>query len=217
MKTSRHLLATSALALGMVAACDAAPGLAPPEPVDAAWLAAHKITVAGTLVAARRIGDRDGEHVLVLERKAGPSPSKPKSGRIEHIDLVATFYGQAGAGWKQEWTIRDAVDCPGLDSEADFFTQSVGFTDLNGDGRVEVTVPYHLFCGGGIDSQTVKVILREGSTKLAVRGESRVELPGQPAFGGEHQYDKALLSPERAAYKRYLDQVWKSVVVDRRQ
>lgn len=180
-------------------------------PVDPVWLAAQKIVSPGTIMVAQRISDRAGEHILILARQAGPSPSNPQSGRTEHIELRATMYDHAGAGWKPGWMIHDLVDCPGLDAAADFFPNAVTFTDLNGDGRVEVSVPYHMFCGGGIDTHTVKVILREGATKLAIRGESTMLYPGQAPFGGEHQYDKALLQPDRAAYKAHMDRVWREV------
>jgi hypothetical protein len=203
------------LALGASASCSASSGLSEPMQVDSAWLATQKIVSVGTVMSAQRISDSAGEHVLVLARQAGPSPSSPQSGRIEHIELRATFYGHAGTGWKPEWTIHDLIDCPNLDSAADFFPKAVTFTDLNGDGRVEVSVPYHMFCGGGIDTHTVKVVLREGATKLAIRGESRMLYPGQEPFGGEHQYDKALLQPNRIAYKQHMDRVWDAVSVFR--
>lgn len=209
-----HRLST--LALGLTA-CSANADPFQPVPVESAWLAAQHIASAGSVVGAHRIDDKEGEHVLVLARRAGPSPSRPNSGRIEHIELTATWYARAGATWKPEWTIRDMVDCPELDAVADFFPKAVTFTDLNGDRRVEVTVPYHLFCGGGIDTHTVKVILREGAAKLAIRGESRMVYPGQAPFGGEHRYDKALLERDRTAYKRHLDRVWQEVSVFRFQ
>jgi hypothetical protein len=187
------------------------------EPVDAAYLAAQHIPSAEKLVLARRIRDQAGEHVLVLNRKAGPSPAAPKSGRIEHIELNAIYYSRRSSGWSPEWTVHDFVECPGLDAAADFFSSSVNVTDINGDGKAEITIPYKLFCGGGIDSYTVKVILREGPLKLAIRGESEVRLPGQQAFGGEHEYDKALLMPAYAAYKSHMDQVWKTVSLDTRR
>lgn len=187
------------------------------EPVDAAYLDAQHITSSGKLVFARRIRDENGEHILALHRKAGPSPSTPKSGRIEHIEVNAAYYSQQYNGWKQKWTVHDFVECPGLDAMADFFSSSVSVTDINGDGKAEVTIPYKLFCGGGIDSHTVKVILREGPLKLAIRGKSEVKLPGQPPFGGEHEYDKALLTPAYATYKQHMDQVWKTVSTDVRQ
>ena len=218
MKNINHLTPgyiCAALALGLAAACNASTGVSQPVPVGPAWLTSQKITSVGAVVSALRINDNDGEHVLVLARQTGPSPSSPNSGRIERIELRATFYDHAGAGWKPEWTIHDLVDCPGLDSSADFFPKAVAFTDLNGDGRVEATVPYQMFCGGGIDTHTVKVILREGATKLAIRGESRMLYLGQEPFGGEHQYDKALLQPDRKAYKLHMDRVWEEVSVFR--
>ncbi|NGZ87438.1 hypothetical protein GW587_24660 [Duganella sp. SAP-35] len=201
--------------LCLTTACSA--GIPESKPVDAAYLASQHIPSSGTLVAARMIRDQDGEHILQLNRQAGPSPSAPKSGRIEHIELTAVYYAKQAGGWKQEWTVRDVADCPELDAAADFFISSVAVTDINGDGKAEITIPYKLFCGGGIDSYTVKVILREGPLKLAIRGESEVRLPGQPPFGGDHKYDKALLTPAYAAYKNHLDQIWKTVSVDIRK
>ena len=198
--------------------CQGATAIGKPAPLDARQLAAEAIGFDGKLVAAYRIGDAGGEHILVLSRKAGASPAQPRSGRIERIDLFATYHKRIGTKqWQQEWSIRDLTDCPGLDADADFFATSVSFSDVNKDGKAEVTVPYRLFCGGGVDPSTIKIILREGSTKLAIRGESLVRYPGQEPFGGEHQYDKALLAPERAAYKQHLDAVWKKVSVDIRK
>lgn len=187
------------------------------QAADANYLAAQHIPTAEKLVMARRIRDKAGEHVLVLTRKAGPSTTEPKSGRVEHIELDAAYYSQQAGAWKTEWTLHDFVECPGLDSAADFFSSNVSVTDLNGDGKAEVTIPYKLLCGGGIDSYTIKVILREGGNKLAIRGNSLVKIPGQEPFGGERQYDKALLSPANAAYKQHMDKVWKVVSVNIRK
>jgi len=206
---------SAGLLLALTTACDA--HTLNSEPVDATYLEAQHIASIGKLVFAQRIRDQRGEHILVLQRKAGSSASSPKSGRIEHIELNAAYYSQQNNRWKQDWTVHDFVECPGLDAMADFFASSVSVTDINGDGKAEVTVPYKLFCGGGIDSYTVKVILREGPLKLAIRGKSEVKLPGQPAFGGEHEYDKALLTPAYATYKKHMDQVWKTVSADVRQ
>ncbi|WP_373999828.1 M949_RS01915 family surface polysaccharide biosynthesis protein [Duganella sp. 1411] len=104
-----------------------------------------------------------------------------------------------------------------MDADASFFPAALTFTDLNHDGRMKVTVSYRTFCSGGVDPYTVKVILRDGATKLAIRGESLVRFPGQPPFGGTHQHDKALLSPAYAAYKQHLDQIWKVVSADNRK
>lgn len=210
---------TSALsALILAVSCSTACAESVPAPVNANDLAERRIDLPGTLVLARRFADRDGEHILVLTRKAGPSPSTPASGRIEHIVLLAALHSRGADGtWRQSWTVRDINDCPGLDSDADFFTKEVSFTDIDRDGRIEVTVPYRMFCGGGIDPATVKVILRQGPLKLAIRGQAELQLPGQQAFGGEHQHDKALRDPRKAGFKRHLDSVWKKVSIDDRR
>ncbi|HEX7986335.1 MAG TPA: hypothetical protein VF616_22630 [Duganella sp.] len=175
--------------------------------MDAAYLVAQNIAALGELIIAQHVADTTGEHVLVLSRKHDR----------DTIQLHATYFTRDQTRWRQEWIIRDGVDCPGLDADASFFPAAGSFTDLNHDGRMEVTVSYRTFCGGGVDPYTVKVILRDGSTKLAIRGESLVRIPGQPPFGGTHQYDKALLSPAYAAYKQHLDQIWKVVSADNRK
>lgn len=187
-------------------------GAAEPAPrVDAIYLAARHIGYTGKLVDATRVDDRDGEHLLVLSRKAGRSQMENSDRDDDYIELAATYYGNKDGRWQVEWTVRDHVDCPILDHSADFALSAVRISDLNHDGRSEVTIPYKLFCSGGIDFSTVKVILREGATKLAIRGE--LEFHGNtPALEGKRQYDPALLQPANAAYKKHLDAVWKALV-----
>ena len=188
------------------------------QSTDVEYLTSQHIPISGKLVMAKRIRDKNGEHVLVLNRRVGPSSARPNSGRVEHIELNAAYYYQEAGVWKTEWTVQYFVERPGLDATAEFFTSSLSVTDLNDDGKAEITIPYKLFCGGGgIDSSNVKVILREGPLKLAIRGESLVKLPGQEPFGGAHQYDKTLLLPAYTKYKQHLDKIWKVVGVETRK
>lgn len=207
-----------ALCMSLLAICGGTVHAADtPVPVNESNLAARRISVPGALVLGRHFTDRDGEHVLVLIRKAGPSSSAPSPSRIEHIALLAALHTRGANGaWQQSWTIRDINDCPGLDGSADFFAKEVTFTDIDRDGRLEVTVPYTMFCGGGIEPATVKVILRQGALKLAIRGEALLRFPGKE-FGGEFKRDQALLEPRNAAFKRHLDKVWNRVYIDDRR
>lgn len=217
MASIRRVLLCSAALLGHHA-CGAHAAISVPTAADMDYLTSQSIRFDGKLVGAWRITDRSGEHVLVLSRKAGPWPAGTASARIENIDLAALYYTRHEPGrWRQDWAIRDHSDCPGLDVAGDFLQAAITFTDLNNDGQAEVTIPYRLFCGGGIEPYTVKVILREGATKLAIRGESLVRYPGQTPFGGEHKYDKALLAPERSAYKIHMDSVWRKASDDQRR
>jgi hypothetical protein len=206
-----------ALVASLLAVGGAAHAASTPAPVDQHYLAARGVQVPGTLVLGRAYTDRDGEHVLVLTRKTGPSPGAPSSGRAEYHALLATLHTRGADGaWRQSWTIRDVNDCPGLDSDAGFFASEVTFTDIDKDGRLEVTVPYRMFCGGGIEPATLKVILRQGERKLAIRGQQAIRFPRQ-TFGGEQAHDEALLAPRNAAFKRHLDAVWRKVVIDDRR
>ncbi|MCU6497201.1 hypothetical protein LPN04_05270 [Rugamonas sp. A1-17] len=199
----------AAIALWLaVATCAAAE---PAPKIDAVYLAARHIGYAGTLVGAKRVEDRDGEHLLVLSRKASRSQMANSGSNDDYLELAATYYGRKDGRWLTEWTVRDHVDCPILDRAADFFTTAVRVTDLNHDGRSEVTIPYRLFCSGGVDYSTVKVILRDGATKLAIRGELEFH-DNAPALEGKRQYDAALLQPANAAYRKHMDAVWKAVV-----
>jgi hypothetical protein len=217
MKSLHHIVPALLIASTFATPSHAGTSLGGPMSIDAAFLKTENIPSPGRLVRAYRITDQEGEHVLVMSRKEGPSPQNPDAGRVERIDLTAGFYTRINKGnWTEEWTIRDNSDCPSLDLSAQFYSKYVTFTDLNKDGRVEVTVPYRMFCGGAVDSYLVKVILREGATKLAIRGQSRVSYSGEYVFGGEHDHDKLLKSPAFAAYKAHMDKVWKQVSDDRR-
>lgn len=167
------------------------------------------------MLSALKVTDRHGEHVLTLVRQTGPSPHFPESGRDEQFKLMATFYSASPTGkWTQTWTIRDGIDCPGLDADANFFVDSVTISDVNANGRLEVTVPYYLQCAGGVEPRTVKIILREGPAKFAIRGESEVRLPGQHPFGGEYTHDKSLRDSANQALRRHMEAIWAKVSID---
>jgi len=181
--------------------------------IDQRDLTRKHIAVTGQFVSALRVHDVGGQHILLLTSISGPSHAQPNPQRNERTDLRATYYDKAGPKWTEEWNIKDFVDCPGLDSSATFFVNNVTVTDLNSDGVAEVTVPYKMFCGGGVDTDTVKVILRQGAEKYAIRGESLVRIPGQQAFGGSYTADKDLSLPKNAAFKKHLTEIWNQVYV----
>jgi hypothetical protein len=181
--------------------------------IDKSVIAREHLTYAGELVSALSVQDKNGRHILLLTSITGPSKEKPNPHRVERTDLRASFFSKANNKWAEEWSIKDFVDCPGLDSSASFFANNVTVTDVNGDGAAEITVPYKMFCGGGVDPDTVKVILRQGAEKFAFRGESLVSIPGQAAFGGSYTADKDLSLPKNAAYKKHINEVWLQVYI----
>jgi len=179
--------------------------------VRRADLDGERIAVAGNVISAMNVDDKNGRHILVLTSLSGPSRDEPGNNRTERTDLRATFYSKGNGKWVEEWHIKDGVDCPMLDHHAAFFGRHVTVTDINSDGIAEVTVPYKMFCGGGVDSDIIKVIMRQGQDKYAIRGESLVRLRGQESFGGSYKADSSLTLPRNAVYKQHLLKVWKQV------
>lgn len=179
--------------------------------LDAADLKATAIAFRGSVTAAWDVRDRAGRHILLLTRDVGPSREQPDPDRNERTDLRASYWRSQDGKWVESWHIKDGVDCPGLDGHASFFDRHVTATDLDKDGIAEITVPYKMFCGGGIDPDTVKVILRQGAQKFALRGEALVVIPGEASFGGEVKADRDLYLDRNARYRLHLEQVWQRV------
>ncbi|MGW8391026.1 M949_RS01915 family surface polysaccharide biosynthesis protein [Pseudoduganella sp. HUAS MS19] len=179
--------------------------------IPASEIARLQVETKGKVVLGKKVQDSLGEHILLLTEKSTAS----QNGRVEHIELVATYFDQAAGKWSPSWTIKDGVDCPGLDSAASFFADATTVTDLDKDGKAEVTVAYKTFCGGGIDPSVVKVILRQGKQKYAIRGESLIKFKGQDPMGGTNKPDKALQESDKAVFKRHMDKVWQQVYIER--
>lgn len=175
----------------------------------------EKISLAAPLVKGVMFHDVKGEHLLLLTKRSSPSKRKPDPHRMERHELKATHFKKAAKGWIQEWAINDYVDCPGLDSEANFYLGKVSITDVNNDGHAEVSVPYNLFCGGGVDSKIIKIIMRTKNEKFALRGKSKIVLPGQEYFGGEMEMDPLLKINKNAAYRDHLIKIWDDICVEK--
>ena len=197
----------------VVSVAQATSNIVAPSEIDKNDVSKEHITITEKLVSALSVNDIAGRHILLLTSISGPSRAQPNPQRSERTDLRTMYYKKVGSKWTEEWDIKDFVDCPGLDSSATFFVNNVTVTDLNGDGVAEVTVPYKMFCGEGVDTDTVKVILRQGAEKYAIRGESLVRIPGQQAFGGSDTADKDLSLPKNAAFKKHLTEIWNQVYV----
>ncbi|WKB54793.1 M949_RS01915 family surface polysaccharide biosynthesis protein [Eleftheria terrae] len=213
---SRHLH-PALLSLSLLVLLPGDAGARPPltvAPLSPAEAAAEGIPTAEGDVHGLKIHDRAGEHRLVLTRVASATTAGSVDGRTDLIQLRATSYRRAKGGWSPEWVIRDEIQCPGLDIAAAFFTDQLTVTDLDGDGHYEATVPYRLFCGGGVDSSVIKVILRSGEKKLAIRGESRIKSGPNEWYGGSHQLDKALDAKENRVFKQHLLKVWQRVYIE---
>lgn len=86
---------------------------------------------------------------------------------------------------KTEWKIKDGVNnCP-VDVSLEFFTKLIEITDNNKDGYSEITIPYNMFCGGGVDPYEVKIIVVEQNKKYVLRGQSMYYANNEKNYNGE--------------------------------
>lgn len=167
---------------------------------------------SGTLLKQVVFNDIDGAGLLLLSRSESTMPADGDEDPVDQVTLRAELYRRADqkTPWTSRWAVEDPVQCEGLDLEAGYFLDQVTATDLDNDGRAELTLASHSFCGGGIDPQQLRIGLRQGEQYYEVRGESLVQVEGDEPFGGERQDDPALASAAPAV-RAHVDRVWEAI------
>lgn len=175
---------------------------------------AIKVTKADTVPEAARVGmkrtikasysfsDKSGIHFLLLMRD-----SVMLSDGTKRVSLQAAQSLNSAGSWKKEWTINDKMDCKDLDLTADFIDSLTSISDMDANGLAESTIAYRLSCSGDIEPETVKVIMRQGKEKYAIRGLSVVKIEGAPTEGSTFAADPNLKS--KKVFYDYLVVIWK--------
>jgi hypothetical protein len=146
--------------------------------------------------------DRLGRHFLILTRDY-----KEDADEKETISLHAHQFLLTNSTWKQEWVIKDSVECHGVDIDGNFVKDPVSLTDIDGNKIVETTVAYYLICTGGVAPKKTKAILRQGENKYTIQGESLVRIDAKTSFGGTFSADQIL--DTKSEFKTHLIVVWK--------
>lgn len=156
----------------------------------------------GIISTAIGFNDSLGKHILIFTRD-----QKEFSDDKKAILLKATQFLQIQSTWKQEWQIKDGVECQGVDMDGNFLKNLTRLTDLDNNKIIETSVAYFTICAGGIEPKTTKAIMRQGEIKYAVRGESLIKIDDKTSLGGTFIPDKALdAKPE---FKSFLIELWK--------
>lgn len=135
--------------------------------------------------------DSQGSHLLILSEVLAASTKDPLG---RDAEIFAGHYLEVGGQWVLQWKVSDFErSCP-VDVGAMFIPQSVAVTDLNKDHIAEVSFMYRTYCTGGVDPYSLKLIMYEDKKKYAIRGETLVRLPEQPAYGGGMTIDSSFKS-----------------------
>lgn len=170
------------------------------RPVSAQRIAVQRLTAreipaglrtVGRVEAARRWTDRNGLNVLILTR----TPETPSANAdVRRRDIHGYHFVRQGAGYRLLWQTADYVDDCNLDISLNYAPRSLQVTDVDRDGVAETTYVYNLACRGGVDPPGMKLILHEGATKYAIRGDQDYREFGREYPAPEMHVDASLSS-----------------------
>lgn len=117
-------------------------------------------------------------------------PSKDLD-EARQAELHIRQYVRRNGLYQELWRLQDAVrECP-VDLTLSPLPGATSITDLDNDGQTETTVLYRLACRGDVSPAQLKLIMREGKAKYALRGQM-IQLAGH-ATKAEQQ--KVLAKP----------------------
>lgn len=159
------------------------------------------LRLPGQLLEGLRWPDANGENLLVVFRtvtlsrqqrtaKKLPVAAPPDSravldtrSLVRSAQLTARQYVRRQGRYIELWRLQDFVRDCALGLTLRLVPGSTAITDLDHDGRSETTLLYALACQGDASSATLKLIMRAGPAKYALRGFTVVQQGPVPAAG----------------------------------
>jgi hypothetical protein len=129
----------------------------------------------------------DGAHVAVF---ASTEKEGQKGGEnwYSKVLYVTTFQVRDGK-YTLVRAVKEAVQPCQFDLTARFLDASVSLTNIDEDDQGELTFAYVTTCTSDVSPLSMKLLMLEGKTKYALRGESRVHLGDEEYMGGEFKPD----------------------------
>lgn len=135
--------------------------------------------------------DDSGEHTVIVCETGKINKKEAYEMESYDAELYAYKFDKKDTQITQDWKIQDFVrDCP-FDITATFVNNTLQVTDLDKDGIGEVWVMYKVTCRSDVSPCDMKIIMYEGQTKHAMRGQNKVPATETTFFGGEYKFDEA--------------------------
>src|SRR5215813_6519993 len=136
-----------------------------------------EIRYQGKIVKGARWIDSNGENFLLLTQ-TGKIPSKEKS-KVEgegsfDAEVYAYDFVKKDDKVSLLWKITDFERNCSFDLYAGFVKDALFITDLNSNGVAESLFIYKLSCRSDVSPAVLKLIMREGVTKYAIRGTTKL-------------------------------------------
>ncbi|CAL2078607.1 M949_RS01915 family surface polysaccharide biosynthesis protein [Tenacibaculum sp. 190524A05c] len=149
------------------------------------------IEIKGSLLVAKKWKDNNGENILILSRK-GPLKETEFEVEFSGDEQYAEFYGEQylkkDNEFKLLWDIYDFErHCP-FDLWIGNLPNSTQITDLDDDGITETTITYKLTCRSDVSPSSMKVVIHENKTKMALRGTMILDMD-KSRMSNDFEYD----------------------------
>ena len=177
------------------------------------------IKYEGFIKNAVRWKDKSGDNI-VITTETGYHINKKFVHENDGSDaeLFAYHFIVSGNETKQTWKVYDYIsDCP-VDIVASFVKNTFQVTDLNKNGIAETWLMYKTVCHGDVSPCDMKIIMYEGNTKYAMRGENKVAVGiddnGKQQFeGGEYKLDENFKKGPKV-FKEFAQKLWKDNLIE---
>lgn len=129
------------------------------------------VTIPGTIKQAGIWHDNTGENILLLSRTPDLTdiPLTLYDSSVQ-ASIHAGQWVKTDTGYRKVWQLMDQVKQCELNLILNFFEGSTSVTDLDHNGIAEVTMVYYLGCLSEVSAYQMKLIMREGDYKYALRG-----------------------------------------------
>lgn len=137
----------------------------------------------GQVLELKQWTDANGPNLLRISRSPIQLlPARPDDPNdTQSVRLYARQYVQRAGKWMELWHLQDAVERCAFDTWLGPVPGAVAVTDLNNNGRTETTLLYKLVCRSDVSPASLKLIMREGPAKYALRGYTVVQYDSVPA------------------------------------
>jgi hypothetical protein len=157
-----------------------------------------------------RFTDKAGEHLVRFDFssiKEKPEKGDDMGSRSQQLQITHTV------GKKEVWKAKDFVNgCP-FDLTLELVDGSIEVTDLDDDGEAEISFLYKLTCRSDVSPLSGKLLMYEGATKYAVRGDTRERVGEKEYMGGQYTLDPAFASAPKP-FVEFAKAKWQRLIVD---
>jgi hypothetical protein len=171
---------------------------------------AGKKMVPGTFSDGVHWKDATGEHVaLLMEKDSDRVKSKdPERDEVSNKSITVYQFSLINGNWQSGWKVTDGIDECEFDNTTAFFPGALIVTDADKNDTAEVTMVYQLGCRSDVSPDTKKLIMYEGKTKYAIRGETAVTFSQEnKTYGGAKNIDDNLKNA-KPALLAHANAVW---------